>query len=219
MISFKINTNEYVEFKKKRFARSAVNKALRSGELKRSDKCNLCLKETRTNAHHIDYGKPLNVIWLCDKCHGECHRKSSPLNPQNNKQTHSHIFLNESDTVVVSVSLPIKNFIALKKHSLVKRKNISTLIRNNIIKEYTIDSDQLEFKFDEAINDKTPNEHNQNICRVGQNETFMLQQKRPPLSSLRRERNRDMRGMESLFEFSKGYGGDAKRSQFSHANR
>lgn len=48
-------------------ARNAVNNAIRDKRLMRQP----CVKcgEPKSQAHHHDYSKPLDVIWLCFKCH------------------------------------------------------------------------------------------------------------------------------------------------------
>ena len=43
--------------------------AWRRGELKRSRKCEACGSRKRIVGHHEDYYKPLEVQWLCDRCH------------------------------------------------------------------------------------------------------------------------------------------------------
>lgn len=48
---------------------SAVYKAVRAGRLLRLP-CEVC-GSPRTQAHHHDYSKPLDVRWLCFKCHRE----------------------------------------------------------------------------------------------------------------------------------------------------
>lgn len=54
------------KFPEKYAARQAVLIALRSGRLVRqSCKCG----KTITEAHHPDYSKPLEVEWLCGRCH------------------------------------------------------------------------------------------------------------------------------------------------------
>jgi hypothetical protein len=50
-------------------AHGLVNKALMRGKLKRPDKCQRCGKKCKPHAHHEDYEKPLEVIWLCAPCH------------------------------------------------------------------------------------------------------------------------------------------------------
>lgn len=52
----------------KRFARSQVGHALRRGELKKKP-CHC--GEMKVEAHHIDYSKPLKVVWVCKKHHVE----------------------------------------------------------------------------------------------------------------------------------------------------
>lgn len=50
-------------------ARTALGNALRDGKIQRPDKCEICQTETRLHGHHEDYSEPLNVEWLCPKCH------------------------------------------------------------------------------------------------------------------------------------------------------
>ena len=52
-------------------ARTAVSNALRDGRLTR-EPCVFCLCE-ETQAHHVDYSKPLDVIWVCSTCHHRLH--------------------------------------------------------------------------------------------------------------------------------------------------
>jgi len=48
-----------------------VSNALRDGRLDR-EPCIFCRAE-KVHAHHRDYSKPLDVIWLCPKCHHRLH--------------------------------------------------------------------------------------------------------------------------------------------------
>ncbi len=60
----------------KRRARELVQTAVRSGFLVKPDKCEECGKETPSrglHGHHEDYTKPLEVHWLCRKCHHTTH--------------------------------------------------------------------------------------------------------------------------------------------------
>ena len=50
----------------------AVEAAIRCGKLEKPERCQGCgrsASETRISAHHYDYEKPLDVIWLCAACH------------------------------------------------------------------------------------------------------------------------------------------------------
>lgn len=52
-------------------AHYAVTNAVRDGRLKR-EPCLFCGGE-KVHGHHRDYTKPLEVIWLCPKCHHRLH--------------------------------------------------------------------------------------------------------------------------------------------------
>ncbi len=55
-------------------ARTDLHHAIEKGILTRLP-CEVCQNPT-SQAHHEDYSKPLQVIWLCSKHHGERHRKN-----------------------------------------------------------------------------------------------------------------------------------------------
>jgi hypothetical protein len=56
-------------------ARQSVKRAVRSGKLIKQP-CECCGSDHAIRAHHDDYGKPLDVRWLCAACHFEWHTKN-----------------------------------------------------------------------------------------------------------------------------------------------
>lgn len=62
----------------KEAARRVVSSRLRSGELSRLP-CQRCGASEHIEAHHEDYGKPLDVTWLCRSCHGLRHRELNEI--------------------------------------------------------------------------------------------------------------------------------------------
>lgn len=60
----------------KRKAHVRVAWALKWGELVRPNHCSRCDARTYTIAHHHDYSKPLDVLWVCDRCHGKIHAQA-----------------------------------------------------------------------------------------------------------------------------------------------
>jgi len=63
----------YERHKLKAATRVITARAIQTGKLKRQP-CERC-GASRTEAHHEDYLKPLEVTWLCRKCHGQRHRE------------------------------------------------------------------------------------------------------------------------------------------------
>jgi hypothetical protein len=61
------------ENKDKVSAHNKVNYALRKGVLVKSVECEECGGGGEIVAHHEDYSKPLEVKWLCPKCHMRLH--------------------------------------------------------------------------------------------------------------------------------------------------
>ena len=63
----------------KKAATTAVSNAIRDGRLTRQP-CEVCGAK-QAQAHHDDYGKPLEVRWLCTTHHAEWHRHNAPKCP------------------------------------------------------------------------------------------------------------------------------------------
>jgi len=49
--------------------------ALKLGVLEKPKSCQSCNKEIKVEAHHEDYSKPLEIMWLCKICHETLHHK------------------------------------------------------------------------------------------------------------------------------------------------
>jgi len=62
-------------------ARQAVRHAIARGDLVRPKICSNCGLEKFVEGHHADYSKPLEVVWLCKKCHYSLHSTTSSAQP------------------------------------------------------------------------------------------------------------------------------------------
>ena len=69
------------KFKEKRKARECVMRAILRGSLTRGKFCAKCQRQERLDAHHEDYSKPLDVIWLCRPCHSDIHKRAHKTYP------------------------------------------------------------------------------------------------------------------------------------------
>lgn len=137
-----------LEDKKRRHVRSLTQRAIAKGFLKRESCCQLCeASDVLTQAHHVDYGRPYDVLWLCSTCHGAVHRKDHALNPDNNIQSELPHFYRESDSVHVSFSLPVKSFSLLKQAAEAEKRSVAEVIKNEVLKKFREKSKQLEFNF------------------------------------------------------------------------
>jgi len=52
-----------------------LNDAVRRGKIMRPNKCSDCNSKIKVEAHHEDYEKPFEVVWLCRACHVKRHHK------------------------------------------------------------------------------------------------------------------------------------------------
>lgn len=61
----------------KKRATTMVSNAIKAGKMERKP-CEVCGAE-KVEAHHPDYTKPLEVMWLCKPHHTEWHRHNKPI--------------------------------------------------------------------------------------------------------------------------------------------
>ena len=61
-----INSDKYL-------AHNAVNNAIRDRKLFKPTLCEDCKEPGKLHGHHDDYSKPLEVRWLCPRCHSLFH--------------------------------------------------------------------------------------------------------------------------------------------------
>lgn len=67
----------YIKGRREKFpemykAHTAVGNALRDGKIFK-EPCLFCEATENIHGHHRDYSKPLDVVWLCAKCHQRLH--------------------------------------------------------------------------------------------------------------------------------------------------
>lgn len=63
-----------IKHKEKWIARTKARLAILKGLIIKPKKCEVCKKVKPLQAHHEDYSKPLEVIFLCYSCHAEADR-------------------------------------------------------------------------------------------------------------------------------------------------
>lgn len=66
----------------RRRASYAVNNAIRGGRLTPWPVCSVPECESKPEAHHSDYSRPLNVSWLCRKHHAAAHKLTAEIDRQ-----------------------------------------------------------------------------------------------------------------------------------------
>lgn len=64
-----LTKNQRIKYPEKYKARTAVSNAIRDGRLTKMSCC-VC-GDVNSTAHHEDYSKPLEVVWVCSKHHKE----------------------------------------------------------------------------------------------------------------------------------------------------
>lgn len=61
-------------------AHSSLSKSIKAGDTIRKKTCHDCDLKCKTHGHHYDYLIPLDVVWLCPKCHTSVHKDLLNLN-------------------------------------------------------------------------------------------------------------------------------------------
>jgi len=60
-------------------AHNAVTRAVKAGRMVRPATCSRCPSTVRIQAHHDDYARALDVLWLCPVCHAARHAEIKQL--------------------------------------------------------------------------------------------------------------------------------------------
>ena len=71
IVSLRKSANMRLKYPEKHKARSKLRYAVKVGKIKKLP-CRDC-NEIKVHGHHIDYSRPFDVIWLCDKHHKQEH--------------------------------------------------------------------------------------------------------------------------------------------------
>jgi len=72
-VTRKSHEKYYKKCPEKHIARIILNNAVRDGKIMKPLTCK-CGNTGRIEAHHEDYNKPLDVVWLCVPCHRSLHK-------------------------------------------------------------------------------------------------------------------------------------------------
>ncbi len=56
-----------------------VRFAILRGDVARPLECSICGRVGRISGHHDDYGKPLEILWVCSSCHKKIHLESEGI--------------------------------------------------------------------------------------------------------------------------------------------
>lgn len=215
---YNVKELELISFKKRIYVRRITRNAISKGVLIRPKNCDLCKCAAKIEAHHVDYGNPLEITWLCKKCHHDVHQPEHPLNPKNNPQTAMPYIVNEYKNISITFEVPIKNYLAMNNQAEIQNKTVSQLMRESAESLFPVLKQQLEFNL-ENKNDNSQNVPNQRVQSLEKDEGLRKQSERSILPTLRRKRNNNMRGMEKrLFEIHGGHGENARKLQRTSSN-
>lgn len=122
--------NEQFSPFEKRRCRQATAKAIRRGELERQP-CGTCGNQP-AEAHHDDYSKPLDVMWLCRECHERLHCERGDYKYRGNGDRRPGGFATAKSHCKHGHAMTGDNIIYFrgKRHSCRECKYANTLERN-----------------------------------------------------------------------------------------
>ena len=69
----------HARYPMKRAAHVITRNYVRDGKLIPESSCSICNSTEKIEGPHDDYTKPLDVRWLCEKCHKQWHRENKAI--------------------------------------------------------------------------------------------------------------------------------------------
>lgn len=196
-VSFQIDPNDLYDFKAKRHARQCVYFAIEDGELTRPDICEVCdCTHPEMQAHHTNYGDPLNVIWVCPGCHAKIHAsKEHALNPANYEQTVMPNIQKHITYAQVTITLPIDNFLLMKDRADRYGIKVEDHITRSVIRTYPALPRA-------TTHDDAREQHLKRISSMVENETELPSEELSRLSESWCEGNNVRSGMDRFYSVS-----------------
>lgn len=202
---FQIDPNDLYNYRAKRAARLAVFYAIEDGELVRPEICEVCdCTHSEMQAHHTNYGDPLNVIWVCPPCHARIHAdKKHELNPANHEQTILASVQKNITYAKVEVTLPIENYLLIKDRAQRYGIKVEDHITRSLVRTWPVRTD-IKGKDDDARE-----QHFERISSLVENETELPAKELPRLPQSWGEGDNVRSGVERFYSVSARHGGDA----------
>jgi hypothetical protein len=199
---FEIDPDDLYNYRVKRQARMMVFDAVQSGELVRPDVCEACdCKHENMQAHHTDYGQPLNVMWVCPTCHARIHADiGHPLNPVNYEQTLMQSIKTRITYAKVEFTLPVENYLIIKNRAEKKGMKVEEEISRSLIRAFPIRHDL------RTDDDDAREQYFEGISSLVENEAELPEQELPRLSESRGEGGNFRSPMERFYSVSARYG-------------
>lgn len=200
--TFTIDPNDLYDYRVKRSARMAVFYAVEEGSLVRPDTCENCQCSGVTmQAHHTNYGDPLNVTWVCPNCHSKIHNdKTHPLNPLNHEQSLMPSIQKSITYATVSVTLPIENYIIIKDRAERHGMKVEDQISRSLVRAWPVRTDL------RSNDDDAREQHFERISGMVEDETELPEQELSRLQESRGEGNNFRSTMDRFYSVSARYG-------------
>ncbi|MCK5018179.1 MAG: sigma-70 family RNA polymerase sigma factor [Candidatus Peribacteraceae bacterium] len=127
--------------------RYLIRCALKASIIRKSKKCEYCGDMAKKiNAHHDDYDKPLEIKWLCNKCHLRLHLcKPKPMIHRKQRKR------NDCPRQII-IKGKTTHFPTLRKDPAI---NSGLLIESKVVDEHEYFSDYLKIDYDELLKQLT----------------------------------------------------------------
>lgn len=200
--TFEVDPNDLYNYRVKRQARMLVFEAVRDGDIVRPQICEVCdCVHDQMQAHHTNYGDPLNVVWVCPGCHAQIHaNKNHVLNPINHEQTIMESIKTTITYAKVEFKMPVENYLIIKDRAEKRGVKVEEEISRCIIRQFPVTN------FTRGLNDDTREQHHSRISCLAENQTELPKQELPSIQECRGEGDTFRSPLERFYSVSSRYG-------------
>lgn len=201
--TFEIDPNDLYDFRVKRQARMLVFEAVQAGELTRPDICEVCdCTHEAMQAHHTNYGDPLNVIWVCPGCHAKIHaNKNHALNPHNYEQTIMTSIKSTITYAKVEFTMPVENYLIIKDRAEKKGIRVEDEISRCVVRHFPVRNEVKGSRDDDARE-----QYHARISSMAQDQTELPKSEVSSISEHWSEGNPVRSALDRFYSVSTRYG-------------